>query len=295
MSIKAMTWAMQDAPVEDAGPAHVLLVLADHANDDGTGAFPSVDTIAWKTRMGERTVQRHLRTLEKQGLIRKGNQKLAELYIEREDRRPTVYDLDLARCRPPRERGANLTPRSSAPSKNGVPDSTERGANLAPEPSFEPSGKKDVPTAHEEPTKVAGAPGGVSDQVLQEEDKNAAAGAEEYASAVAAITSHMLWQPKDATRQQLVDALEKLVPERQQLPEIVTRSSGWQERPHSPGLGAFTGRVRKLKKESDTGVQRPSWGRYTNTRAEVSSHSDQPIESTLVFGAWPELDEEATS
>lgn len=280
MSIKAMTWAMQEAPVEDAGPAHVLLVLADHANDDGTGAFPSVDTIAWKTRMGERTVQRHLRALEKQGLIRKGNQKLAELYIEREDRRPTVYDLDLTRCRPPRERGANLTPRSSAPSTDGVPNSTERGANLAPEPSFEPSGKKTYPpTPHDEATEVADAPGGVGDSLPQEEEKDAAAGAEEYASAVAAITSHFGWTPKPHTVRQLENDLRKLVP-LQQLQEVVDRSAGWPQ-PPKKSVGMLTGRVRSIVRDIQSGVE-PM--RRWNTRSEVSDHSQEEVTDTLKFG-----------
>ncbi|MCX4232822.1 helix-turn-helix domain-containing protein [Streptomyces ortus] len=283
MSIKAMTWAMQEAPVEDAGPAHVLLILADHANDDGTGAFPSVDTIVWKTRMGERTVQRHLRTLEEQGLIRKGNQKLAELYIEREDRRPTVYDLDLARCRPPRERGANLTPRSSASSTDGVPNSTERGANLAPEPSFEPSGKKNQPpTPQSAAAEVADAPGQVGHQVLQEEAKDAAAGGAEYASAVAAITSHMQWQPQASTQRKLTDILHTLVPDLQQLPDVVDRSSGWIARPERLSSGAFRGRIRTLKKQIDSGVT-PLHRKGLN-RSPASPEGHEDVSSDLKYG-----------
>jgi len=41
----------------------VLLALADHANDEGRGAYPSIDTLAKKTSMSRRTVQRALDAL----------------------------------------------------------------------------------------------------------------------------------------------------------------------------------------------------------------------------------------
>lgn len=47
----------------------VLLALADHAEDDGTGAHPSVARLAWKTDLSESQVQRHLRALEQLGVI----------------------------------------------------------------------------------------------------------------------------------------------------------------------------------------------------------------------------------
>jgi hypothetical protein len=47
----------------------LALALADYANDDGTSIFPSVGTLAKKTRRGARTVQRNLRHLESRGII----------------------------------------------------------------------------------------------------------------------------------------------------------------------------------------------------------------------------------
>ena len=277
-----MTWAMQDAPVDDAGPAHVLLILADHANDDGTGAFPAISTICWKTRMGERTVQRHLRTLEKDGLIRKGDQRLAELYIEREDRRPTVYDLDLSRCRPPRERGAKSAPRDSATPSNGVPICQERGAKLAPEPSFEPSGKKNYPpTPHEQAPKVADAPGGSGDQVLQEEDKDAAAEAERYSFAVAEITSHMGWSPQPPTVRKLTDILKVLVPVEEDLIPILDRSAAWTTPPLKLSSSTFSGRVRLLKKQEADGVTPMHRGL---TRVNASPYGHEEVSENLAWG-----------
>lgn len=47
----------------------VMLVMADHANDDGRNAFPSVPLIAWKTCLSGRTVQRVLRRCEAMGIL----------------------------------------------------------------------------------------------------------------------------------------------------------------------------------------------------------------------------------
>jgi DNA-binding transcriptional ArsR family regulator len=47
----------------------VLVVLANHAHDDGTGAFPGIERIGFLTGLAERTVQQQLRALEERGLI----------------------------------------------------------------------------------------------------------------------------------------------------------------------------------------------------------------------------------
>ena len=70
MSIRVINRVWEHAP--SAGTALLLLLaLADHANDDGI-CWPSVDTLAHKARTSERSVQRLLRDLEKDG----------EVYIE---------------------------------------------------------------------------------------------------------------------------------------------------------------------------------------------------------------------
>ncbi len=50
-------------------PKLVLLALTDHARDDGTGAYPSIETLARKTSLGERGVQKVMRLLETWGFI----------------------------------------------------------------------------------------------------------------------------------------------------------------------------------------------------------------------------------
>lgn len=52
-------------------PSHkyILVAYADHADHNGKNIFPSVRTIEKKTGIDERTIQRHVRTLEQIGLL----------------------------------------------------------------------------------------------------------------------------------------------------------------------------------------------------------------------------------
>jgi hypothetical protein len=135
-----MSWALS-LPVQslkDSSARHVLLCLANYAGSNGAGAFPSASTLAQDTGLSERTVRYKLDDLEKSGLIQKGNQAIAAVHIDRHDRRPVVYDLQLLR-------GANPAPRTKRGAddatgcnsqQNGVQPGTERGAAAAPNPSL---------------------------------------------------------------------------------------------------------------------------------------------------------------
>jgi hypothetical protein len=59
-------WELDLTPVEKL----VLLALADCANDEGL-AWPSIATIRRKANVGERTVQRSIRSMEKMGLLKR--------------------------------------------------------------------------------------------------------------------------------------------------------------------------------------------------------------------------------
>lgn len=63
-----MSWVMRHSE-ETLGSRLVLLVLADHAKDDGTHAWPSVETIAEQARLSERQTQRCLRSLVTSGAV----------------------------------------------------------------------------------------------------------------------------------------------------------------------------------------------------------------------------------
>lgn len=66
MSGKVSGW-IWDSDIQDKSEKFTLLAYADHASHDGTGIYPSVPLVAWKTGYSERHVKR-----VKQILIEKG-------------------------------------------------------------------------------------------------------------------------------------------------------------------------------------------------------------------------------
>ncbi|MPY99978.1 MAG: hypothetical protein GEU97_18710 [Actinophytocola sp.] len=66
MSIKVMTWVWDHSPAVGT-ELLMLLAIADHASDNGRDAWPSIKTLARRTRLGERTVQRVLKRLADEG------------------------------------------------------------------------------------------------------------------------------------------------------------------------------------------------------------------------------------
>lgn len=113
----------------------ILLVLADHADDDGRNCWPSVATIARKASVSERQVQRLLQGLIGQGFIRVDRQAGGTRDM-RDDRRPNAYTITLngATYTPPREdeRGDIGAPRGDIHDAHGVKPTS-------PKPSIEPS------------------------------------------------------------------------------------------------------------------------------------------------------------
>lgn len=69
MAIEFMTAAM-DSKLP-AIPRYVLLIMANYSNKEGYAVYPSVATIAAKTGLSERTVQRCIRELEAAGILTK--------------------------------------------------------------------------------------------------------------------------------------------------------------------------------------------------------------------------------
>ena len=67
MSVKLMghVWELD----LDHGPQKVLLALADHAEDDGTRCYPSVEYIAWKTNYSASQVRRIMKKLREERII----------------------------------------------------------------------------------------------------------------------------------------------------------------------------------------------------------------------------------
>jgi len=76
----------------------VLLVIADHANDEGTQSYPSQATIASKSSISVRTVQRAVNNLVSEGYIRMFKHSGGSAGC-REDRRPHLYQINIHRLR----------------------------------------------------------------------------------------------------------------------------------------------------------------------------------------------------
>lgn len=71
-----MTWA-RDQRVGAPSTKLVLLLLADYADDEGH-CWPFVETVAEKAEMGEKSVRRHLKKLEKLGLLERTRERRAD-------------------------------------------------------------------------------------------------------------------------------------------------------------------------------------------------------------------------
>lgn len=113
MSVQAMAWAIEQQEVRDATARHVLLALANYADNEGRSAFPSTAKLERDTGLSESTIRRKLDALEQAGLIEKGNQAIVAAYIDRGDRRPICYDLTMGKrgvvVTPGDERGVTVT------------------------------------------------------------------------------------------------------------------------------------------------------------------------------------------
>lgn len=132
MSIQAMAFALEQQEIKDATARHVLLCLANYADKEGRGAFPSSASLSQDTGLSLRTIRYKLDYLLEVGMIRLGKQAIAAAYIDRHDRRPVVYDIAM-------ERGANGDNEQVTGCKSlqdGVQITTERGAGAAPNTSY---------------------------------------------------------------------------------------------------------------------------------------------------------------
>lgn len=96
MSNITLSWAFR-CHVGNASAKAVLVYLADRASDDGTAAFPKIETIVNVTELSERTVRSSLKLLQERGFIRRGDQRYARLGKGGRNRLPqycqVVWDL----------------------------------------------------------------------------------------------------------------------------------------------------------------------------------------------------------
>lgn len=123
MSVKMMGWVFDlELPTKEK---FVLLAYADHADHEGRGIYPAIQTIAAKTGYNPRTVQRATRRLEELELLipdgqgPKGTNKW----------RINKQWVGVTDSHPDRQ-----SPRTTV--TGGVTDSTKRGDCAPPEPSL---------------------------------------------------------------------------------------------------------------------------------------------------------------
>lgn len=69
MSVRVMAWVFDQAPTNDPTDQLVLLAIADRCNDDGLEAWPSIATLAKKTRLCERAVWGSIQRLKHVGVL----------------------------------------------------------------------------------------------------------------------------------------------------------------------------------------------------------------------------------
>lgn len=122
MSLRAMLWALDEAPCESAAERLILVYLADYADDAGCGVFPALQTVADRAGMSRATVKRHVQGMASRGLLVPGDDRLVSHY--RPDRRPNVWDLSLGLSA--RLAGGQNNP----PVGNGGSKSAERGVKI---------------------------------------------------------------------------------------------------------------------------------------------------------------------
>lgn len=135
MSVEAIAWVLNHAPVKSPVSKLVLVALANHARPDGSAAFPSVATICRYTCLSERSVRQHLEALEKAGILRRCDPSIVAAHIKRTDRRPIGYDIIMDGV----QEAHLAVGRGASGAGNGVQEIPERGAGDAPETYIEPS------------------------------------------------------------------------------------------------------------------------------------------------------------
>ncbi|WP_159416529.1 helix-turn-helix domain-containing protein [Rhodococcus rhodochrous] len=157
MSIQAVVWALKHAPDVQGAEHVVLLTLAEHADENGKGAWPSQQTIAWIARVSDRQVRRHLDSLERKGLIYRGDPGLND-HLD-SDRKTVVWNLNMKLDRGPQpkpEHGKRGRP-SADQAKRALPE-RDTGRTTTGQPqtklAFGPNTTSDLQGSFQRETEV---------------------------------------------------------------------------------------------------------------------------------------------
>lgn len=151
MSIKVMS-AVWRFSKQKGSPLLMLLAIGDFANDEGV-AFPSIKTLAEKTRMSERTVQYLLSKLEQDGEItvdRGAGPHGCNRFVLPQ------YVVEGNSPRGAKFAGAKIAPGVQQVAPGGCNLTSKRGAiAVAPNPSIEPSLNRQSLSLTLSPSKMA--------------------------------------------------------------------------------------------------------------------------------------------
>lgn len=155
---RAVEWVLDTAPDVPPNLVSTLIGLARHAQDDGTGAGPGVETLMAYTRKSRRQVKYDLDKLRELKLIKVSEDQSRVAHI-RADRRPVVYELPMsATCNPLHpdddSRGAtDCTSSDAAPEPRGATDrqtrcntASDEVQPIAPEENYEKNKEKNNPS-----------------------------------------------------------------------------------------------------------------------------------------------------
>lgn len=113
----------------------ILLVIADHASDEGDNAWPSQKTIAERASCTIRTVQRCVNNLVADGYLRMEKHAGGSLNC-RDDRRPHRYTINLKKVRESNNasRGDNMSWRNDVANEATITTTTRRQSRLKNHP-----------------------------------------------------------------------------------------------------------------------------------------------------------------
>jgi hypothetical protein len=129
LSVQAISWVI-DQSKHKGNSFVVLLMIANHARSDGTGAWPSVATLCKESRLSRRTVQRCINRLTRKWSGIKGWQDLEPELVVRVSKGPygsNLYEIP----------GVKMTQGGRQSVTGGAPDTDAGGApQVTPNPSL---------------------------------------------------------------------------------------------------------------------------------------------------------------
>ena len=155
-SVQAISWVI-DYSKHKGNSLVVLLMIANHARSDGSGAWPSIHTLAKESRLSDRTVQRCIKRLART------THKIKPELIVRTAKGPygsNLYDIP----------GVKLSPGGCQSVREGVSDTVTGGVSpVSPNPSLTVSkDKEDIAWAVAESERT----GRPADELLRERRAN---------------------------------------------------------------------------------------------------------------------------